>query len=112
VADGTVIIEDAPNDDISDVMTLYYWKIKKNNGFNCMKVDCKKGQILSVGNTILKRDISLHHGIIDLEGNIHYVDGANFVVFEYEVPEDGEYTLFIQNPTNQDVNINGAFSFE
>lgn len=112
VADGTIIIEDAPNDDISDVMTVYYWKIKKNNGINCMKVACKKGQTLSVANTMLKRDLTLHHGIIDLEGNIHYVDGENFVVFEYKIPEDGEYTLFIQNPTDKDVNINGVYSFQ
>jgi beta-lactamase regulating signal transducer with metallopeptidase domain len=113
--DGAVIenelIDNTTNDDISNAMTLYFWKIKKNNGINCMKVDCKKGQLLYISNFILKQDLVLHHGIIDLDGNIHYVDGSSLVVFKYKIPEDGEYTIFIQNPNNEDVNINGTYYF-
>ncbi|MFA9378527.1 MAG: M56 family metallopeptidase [Lachnotalea sp.] len=106
------LINETSNEDVSDDMFLYYWKVKKNNGINCMKVDCKKGQVIHVNNCIIKPDLVLHYGIIDLEGNIHYVDGSFFIEFKFDVPEDGEYTIFIQNPTNEDVNINGSYYFE
>lgn len=77
-----------------------------------MKIEAKEGQILFVSHTMMKQELSLHHGIIDLDGNIHYVDGSSFIVFRYEIKEDGIYTIFCQNSTNEDVNINGVYYFE
>lgn len=103
--------ENAPTEDTNDIF-YYFWKIKKNNGINSMKIEGRKGDTLFIAHTMMKQDVSLHHGIIDLEGNIHYVDGLSHVVFRYEIPEDGTYTIFCQNPTNEDVNINGFYYFE
>lgn len=106
-----VRIENAPSEKTNDMFT-YFWKIKKNNGINSMKIEAKEGQILFVSHTMMKQELSLHHGIIDLDGNIHYVDGSSFIVFRYEIKEDGIYTIFCQNSTNEDVNINGVYYFE
>lgn len=102
----------ASTDNISNEMISYFWRIKKNNGINSMKIDAKKGQVLYVTHYVIQQEPKLHHGVIDLNGNIHYVDGSSFVVFRYEIPEDGEYTIFSQNPNDEDVNINGMYYFE
>lgn len=107
----TLQMDDAPGDIENDVVS-YFWRVKKNNGMNGMKIKAKKGDILYISHTILDQDSMLHHGIIDLDGNIHYVDGSSFTVFRYIIPEDGDYTIFCQNPTTTDIKLNGLFYFE
>lgn len=104
-------IRNAPNDETDEIIP-YFWKVKKNNGINCMKIDAKKGQVLYISHFMIQQEPELHHGIIDLDGNIHYIDGASFVVLRYEIPEDGKYTIFAQNPNNKDININGTYHYE
>jgi beta-lactamase regulating signal transducer with metallopeptidase domain len=111
-ANKGVGVDDAPSEDISDVMPSYFWRIKKNNGINCMKVDCKKGQVIYISHFMVQQDIVLHHGIMDLDGNIHYVDGSSFIEFKYVIPADGTYTIFAQNPNDEDININGTYFLE
>lgn len=106
-----VRIENAPSVEDNEMYT-YFWKIKKNNGINSIKIDAKKGQTLIVVHTMIKQEPTLHHGIIDLDGNIHYVDASSFVIFRYSIEKDGIYTIFCQNSTNEDVNINGVYYFE
>lgn len=90
-------------------MVSFDWRVPANSLVKTFMFKVQKGQTISIS-ALSTSSQTYHMGIINSAGTKRYVTVTRGENYDFEITQDGYYSVFIRNPGSAAINVSGNYT--